>query len=210
MNIVPNRLVTFGDSWTAGHGIETDLQYKEVIDCGEFINKLRNSNGWPRHLANLYDIPFVNLGWPNLSNPEIVNTVEKNLKNLKKSDLIVVMWSFPYRGDGIPEVDIFNLHDLLDGYNWFMCNSFYSMFEPEQPGKFLDHSRFLDRNLVFSKILLQYEKQNNVSVWEYDFRYPDTWQNTEGGDTHPNYLGYKIIAQQLKQLIDDYYTSSST
>ena len=94
MNIVPNRLITFGDSWTAGHGIETDIQ--------------------------------------------------------------------------------------------------------------------LDRDLVFSDLLLDYEKQNNISVWEYDFKYPNTWQNTEGGDTHPNYLGYKIIANKLKKLLNDYSTSSST
>jgi len=55
------RLITFGDSWSAGHGVETDVQYKEVISPNDFIDKLRTSNGWPKHLSNHYDIPFVNL-----------------------------------------------------------------------------------------------------------------------------------------------------
>ena len=120
------------------------------------------------------------------------------------------MLSFPYRGDGNPMIDLPELHELLDGYNWFMCNSFYNTFKDLDKSTFLDHSRFLDRDLVFSDLLLDYEKQNNISVWEYDFKYPNTWQNTEGGDTHPNYLGYKIIANKLKKLLNDYSTSSST
>ena len=31
MKVTPNtRLITFGDSWTQGHGIELDIHYKEM------------------------------------------------------------------------------------------------------------------------------------------------------------------------------------
>lgn len=42
------RLITFGDSWTAGHGIETDVKYKEEPFPHMFIQKLRDMNSWPR------------------------------------------------------------------------------------------------------------------------------------------------------------------
>ena len=124
-----NRLICFGDSWTAGHGVETDIQYKEVIDCGEFTNKLRNSNGWPRHLANLFDIPFVNFGWPNLSNPEIIQTIDDNRKHFEKDDLIIVMLSYPYRGKGEPVKDLQHITELLSRQKYFIFNSFSVTFE---------------------------------------------------------------------------------
>ena len=48
MKVTPNtRLITFGDSWTQGHGVELDIHYKEVISPNEFTNKLRNSSNEP-------------------------------------------------------------------------------------------------------------------------------------------------------------------
>ena len=68
-----NRLIAFGDSWTAGHGVEKDQQYKEIIDCGPFINQVRQNNGWPRHLSQYYDIPFVNFGVCNHINLSLIH-----------------------------------------------------------------------------------------------------------------------------------------
>ena len=48
------RLICFGDSWTAGHGIETDLKYKEVAHPEKFITNLRNQNSWPRDCFTRY------------------------------------------------------------------------------------------------------------------------------------------------------------
>ncbi len=204
------RLITFGDSWSAGHGVETDVQYKEVISPNDFIDKLRTSNGWPKHLSNHYDIPFVNFGWCNKSNPEIIQDVKDNKQFFDKDDLIVVMLSYPFRGIGEPLHDVASLTNELNGFNYYIFNSFYPTFGDVPSTDNLELSRFLQPNDTFVPMLQQYERDNDISVWEYDFRYPQTWQNTPYGDTHPNYLGYKLIANKIKELIDDYNTSSST
>ena len=40
------RLICFGDSWTAGHGIENNTEYKKTANAPIFIEKLRNQNSW--------------------------------------------------------------------------------------------------------------------------------------------------------------------
>ena len=57
------RLLTFGDSWTAGHGVETDIRHKETVQPPEgngFIDKLRKFNSWPR-FENLSSIELLNI-----------------------------------------------------------------------------------------------------------------------------------------------------
>jgi hypothetical protein len=56
------RLVAFGDSWTAGHGVETNSTYKENATPPEFIQKLREQNSWPRWLSERLGIPYINMG----------------------------------------------------------------------------------------------------------------------------------------------------
>lgn len=207
MKVSPNsRLITFGDSWTQGHGIELDIHYKEVISPNPFIDKLRNGNGWPRHLATLLNLPFVNFGWCNYSNKNIIEEIEKNIKYFDDDDIIIVMLSYPYRDNGNPINDIKTITKLLSNCNYFLFNSFYKTFinESDLNSFNIDLSRFLDINLTMSSVLIEYEKEKNISVWEYNFRYPYNWQNTDGGDTHPNYLGYKIIANKIYELIKKY------
>lgn len=193
------RLITFGDSWTAGHGVETQVQYKEVIDCGLFINTLRNSNGWPRYLSQHYDIPFVNLGVCNYSNPEIIQSIKQNLKYLSKSDLIVIMLSYAFRGEGQPEQDIPEINKLLQNYNYYIVNSFYPTFKevPQHIIDSLDISRFITPGMTMAEFLIYYEKVHDVSVWEYSCRKVNELGSFLGGDFHPNTLGYKTIAWEL-------------
>jgi len=215
INLQPNsRLIAFGDSWTQGHGIELDIHCKEVISPNPFIDKLRNGNGWPRHLANILDIPFVNFGWCNYSNKNIITEIKNNLIHLEKNDLIIVMLSYPYRDDSRPDEDVPVITELLKNYNYFIVNSFYKTFAdtPIEITNTIELSRFLNKEVTMVNTLMEYEKTHNVSVWEYNFRYPQNWQNTLYGDTHPNYLGYKIIAQTIHNLIleHDNDTNSST
>lgn len=208
-----NRLVTFGDSWTAGHGIETDIHYKEIISPNDFIDKLRTSNGWPKHLSNLLNLPFVNYGWCNYSNTDILNKIIETKEHFEKNDLIVVMLSYPYRGESTPKKDVTQIINTLEGYNYFLINSFSKTFSNELGEDFSDINlnRFLDVDNTMKELLIQYEKENNISVWEYGFRFPYSWQATDYGDTHPNYLGYKIIAEKLYKLIINYdYNSGSS
>ena len=48
------RLITFGDSWTAGHGVETEKEYKENPTPPKFIEKLREQNSFPKWLSLIH------------------------------------------------------------------------------------------------------------------------------------------------------------
>ena len=194
------RLITFGDSWTAGHGVETTVRFKETIDCGEFTNFLRQANGWPKLLANhLGEIPFVNLGVCGDGNLQIIEKIRTNLENLLPNDLIVVMLSHPYRSGGEPLRDIPEIYKLLEGRNYRIISSFYPTFKdvPESLKFTLINSNFILPENAFSQFLIEYESKNDVSVWEYGSRKVMNQNTFDVGDYHPNYEGYKILAWEI-------------
>lgn len=205
-----HRLVAFGDSWTAGHGVETDEQYRDVAHPEPFVNQLRLSNSWPRWLSTMYDIPFVNMGRAGTCDAGIKRAVEQNLPWIDpQHDLVLVMWSFPYRHhmwmdtlapDEIALEDIFRrTQELLAGSTHFFMNSFFPSFdqEPEIQAR-LDTSRWLVPDRTAAQALLEYEQRMDVSVWEYGARHVD--QDHHGfttGDYHPNLLGYRVVAEWI-------------
>ena len=199
------RLIAFGDSWTNGHGVEKDIQYKEVIDCGEFINQLRKNNGWPKHLSMHLAIPFVNFGVCNYSNGDIIQSIKDQIKHLHKDDLIIVMLSFPYRGDRDPRKDIKEINKLLKGRNYYMVNAFYSNTNDlnEEDREKLDLSRFITPHISMAHYLIEHEEKTGESLWEYGFRKVNKQASYTGGDFHANEKGYQIIAWELYNLLKD-------
>lgn len=197
------RLITFGDSWTAGHGIEEDVQYKEIPFPNMFIQKLRDMNSWPRWVANKLDCPYVNLGVCGLGNEFMLNEI-KNIKkdgHLNKEDVIIVMLSYPYRytADTYNVVEIYEqMEQELKGLNHFYFNSFFPTFKEEDfdTSKLPDY--FINPDGCVSDVLREYEINNDVGVWEYGSR--SVWNDEKNfyeGDYHPNLEGYKIIAKHI-------------
>lgn len=89
--------------------------------------------------------------------------------------------------------------ELLRGYRYKFCNSFYPTFaqEPELLQQ-LDVSDWLHTQDTAAQALREYEQRLDVSVWEYGSR--DVHLDHHGyttGDYHPNLLGYRIIAEWL-------------
>ena len=91
------RLIAFGDSWTAGHGVESDSTYKEIANPPKFIEKLREQNSWPRWLSEKLGIPYVNMGYCGFGNEYILNEVEKAKKFIEKDDIVIVVFTYPFR-----------------------------------------------------------------------------------------------------------------
>ena len=63
---------------------------------------------------------------------------------------------------------------------------------------------FINPNGTIADMLRNYEILNDVSVWEYNSR--SVWKNEENlwwGDYHPNLLGYKLIAEEIFQEIEN-------
>lgn len=80
------RLVTFGCSYTYGHGLEDC--FEPPLNPGQQASKI----AWPGILAKMLSVDYENVSRPGASNFEILNRI-LNFE-FKKNDLIVVMWSF--------------------------------------------------------------------------------------------------------------------
>jgi hypothetical protein len=207
------RLICFGDSWTGGHGVETDSRYKERAEVPEgvgFVDKLRVMNSWPRWLAEKMNCEYVNLGVCGYSNKHILEDIweVRDAGFFSKDDIIVVMLSYPYRFSNLKDADvieIFNEMEIaLEGTNHFYFNSFFPTFKEEVHFN-IDSlpSNFIEPNYCMSDMLKEYELINDTSVWEYGSR--KVWDSgreyIEGG-FHPNLLGYKLIADFIYNKIN--------
>lgn len=197
------RLITFGDSWTAGHGIEEDVQYKEVPFPNMFIQKLRDMNSWPRWVAEKLGCPYVNLGVCGFGNEFMLDEIKgvKKDGHLNKDDIIVIMLSYPYRytGDTYNVVEIYEqMEQELKGFNHFYFNSFFPTFKEEHFDTSKLPNYFVNPDGCVSDILREYEVNNDVGVWEYGSR--SVWNDEKNfyeGDYHPNLEGYKVIANYI-------------
>tara|TARA_R110000868_G_scaffold357242_1_gene618697 strand:- start:2297 stop:2935 length:639 start_codon:yes stop_codon:yes gene_type:complete len=203
------RLLTFGDSWTAGHGVETDIKYKEnahPIEGKGFIVNLRRFNSWPRYVAEKLDCVFVNNGYCGVGNHDIYKEVKILFDDnmIENDDVFIIMFSYPHRyRDKKPEnnpIEVFQkLETLLSPYKRFYFNSFYPTFKDEDgfDTKTLP-DYFINPDGTMVDLLRNYEISNDVSVWEYESR--SVWKNEKNlwcGDYHPNLLGYKLIAEEI-------------
>lgn len=206
------RLITYGDSWTAGHGVETDTKYRgDPCKDNRFVTELRKSNSWPRWLADLYDVPFVNISVCGNNHVKMANDIEDTAQYLEKDDLVIVMLSYLYR---LPPKQFYSkkyfepilkMQDVLQSSNtknYYFVNSFYPTFVdfPDKIKEF-DTSKFLNIDSTVGQYLSKYEKQNNVSIWEYGNRSLEDDPDFEWGGWHPNLLGYKVIAEYIYKLI---------
>lgn len=198
------RLICYGDSWTAGHGIEEEIIYKEESNPPLFIQKLREQNSWPRYVAEKLDCPYVNNGVCGYGNKYIYDELYVSLKNghIYVDDIIIIMFSWPYRYmkyDSETVIDIYNMMEYeLSGIKHFYFNSFYPSFKDYDFDTSKLPGYFINPNGCVSDILREYEIKNNVSVWEYNSK--SIWNDEKNfyeGDYHPNLLGYKIIANYI-------------
>lgn len=204
------RLVCFGDSWTAGHGIETDIKYKEIAHPEKFITNLRNQNSWPRWVAQKLDCLYVNCGVCGYGNEYILKEIEYSfdMEFINSDDVIIVMFSYPYRytADTYNVIEIYHkIERALTNHKHFYFNSFYPTFFNEDFDWESLPSYFINPNESLSDLLNLYESVNNVSVWEYGSR--KVWNDKENmikGDYHPNELGYRIIGEYIYDKIYDF------
>lgn len=204
------RLIAFGDSWTHGHGVEHQPPLVETSLIGDLVFSLRLCNSWPRWLSDRFGMPCANIGHPGASNEQIFHKIRSCANEFSSEDLIIVMWSFPYRLPNLKEFVPRRPHEvvreaigLLSDFNYYFVNAFYPMFQHEQHRiQDLDLSRFLDMDRSAADVLREYERDNDVSVWEYGKRITDLRDQELGeGLYHPNLLGYQVIADWLYDIL---------
>lgn len=204
------RLICFGDSWTMGHGVEDDVKFKEIAhpsDGVDFTFRERMCNGWSRWLAEKLNCEFIPIGWCGGNNLDISKNIQMVLQNnlLKESDIIIVMFSYPYRDDVGPIQNFNEIENMLKSYKHFYFNSFYPTFKNEEFDTAKLPEYFINPNNCVSDILRDYEIANDISVWEYNSR--SVWNDEKNfyeGDYHPNLLGYKLIGEHIYEKIKSY------
>jgi hypothetical protein len=197
------RLITFGDSWTEGHGVEEDEKYKENVLPPTFIKKLRMMNSWPRYVADKLKCEFVNMGVCGYGNEYIFKDLKETIENefISKDDVVIIMLSYPYRYKKTPYdlVKFFwEMEKTLTNYKHLYFNSFFPTFKEEDFDTVNLPETFINPNECVSDVLKQYEIDNDVSVWEYGSR--SVWNDEKNfyeGDYHPNLDGYKVIANYI-------------
>lgn len=203
------KLVTFGDSWTAGHGVESDSKFKEEPFPPQFIQKLREQNSWPRWLSEKLNIPSVNMGVCGYGNEFIYNSILDSLLNsfIDDEDLIIITFSYPYRylnkNKYTPYEILIKTYELLKDYNHLFFNGFYPLLKDENVDSLFIPNTFIEPTKTFADILKKWEIKNDESVWEYESR--SVWndeQNYWEGDYHPNLKGYKIISDYIYSKIN--------
>ena len=201
------RLITFGDSWTEGHGVEEDEKYKENVLPPTFIKKLRMMNSWPRYVADKLKCEFVNMGVCGYGNEYIFKDLKETIENefISKDDIVIIMLSYPYRykKNSYDLVKFFwEMEKTLTNYKHLYFNSFFPTFKEEDFNTVNLPETFINPNECVSDVLKQYEIDNDVSVWEYGSR--SVWNDEKNfweGDYHPNSLGYKIIGDYIYEQI---------
>jgi hypothetical protein len=205
------RLICFGDSWTAGHGVDEDVRYSKSgnpkIGAG-FIDKLRKHNGWPRWLSNKLNCTYVSFAECGYSNENMVKDMEEvvNGNLLQSDDIIIIMMSFPYRDDNGPITNFYKMEKLLNPYVHFYVNSFYPTFKDEENFDLTTLPKyFINPSGSITDYLIDYENEHDLSIWEYGWRNRKDKPKFSYDSYHPNLEGYKLVAEYLYNHIKDVY-----
>lgn len=92
-----SRLFCIGDSWTHGHGVETDSKYAHIgTGLDHYKNRSltfeRMMNGWPRFLSDhLGGISYINYGICGSNNLHQFEILEEDWDYMNNDDIVAIM-----------------------------------------------------------------------------------------------------------------------
>jgi len=180
------KIIAFGDSWTAGEGFvpgpdEKDYweeKYKGKIDPWAQpldLMTARNKHSWPRWLADEYNADWINHGVCGSSNRHIMDRVFTSLEeirfnSLQSETLLICMWSSPLRE---------NLSFFPDNWNDNFISWSEDLFSTDRPYKnkkaferyfkklylteLYDESYLNHKNLIYIKLVEELCKFHNIN-----------------------------------------------
>jgi hypothetical protein len=210
-----NKLWTFGDSFTAGHGCEeTNEYYKKYYKEGDKL--------WCEHLADKLNLESINLGVNGSSNERIIDSIITNYDKISTNDIVIIQKSYPHRLDvpnmgteGNEWVTIFANYEFntwylktlskeqyqtaIDFCYYFSDNSKYKKRQNLRFG-FLNKSLIKDGIKVFVWDLLEIK---NKKLHPSDYQTIRGATNNEVSDGHFSFDGhyqfYKWIYEEIKR-----------
>lgn len=98
-----SRLITYGCSFTFGTALDDkwDFEKKEVTTAWSWRKgnetppeDFPSKYAWPQVLANTLGIECINKGIPGISNKEIWDRILKDINDFKKTDIVIILWTF--------------------------------------------------------------------------------------------------------------------
>jgi len=192
---IMNKLWTFGDSNTAGHGCNPrDEYYEKYYKSGDKI--------WPVWLSEKLNVELKNLGKNGSSNDVIIDTIIKKWEQINKGDYVFIGMTHSHRFD-IPIDNQFEsiVHDFLDNKNRMSEEQFETIVNFQY--LFADNILYKNRHkkrLEWIKKLLIYKECKMVILWDVqvDLKYFETIQeatNREILDNHLSFKSHKLLSE---------------
>lgn len=141
------NLYAFGDSWTAGQGVNPKIE--NSADSIEERRIFRNSKSWPKYLSNLLNVESYNKSVTGCSNNDIFKSVVESIKTneIKSGDLIIIMWSSTLRD----QVSFFPENE------WHIWGENY--ITPKHRDKwFIKNEKSFTKNPTYNNFLIEFKQ----------------------------------------------------
>lgn len=200
-----NRLVTFGCSYTYGHGL-SDCYNINTGAAGLTPSKL----GWVNIIANSFNLDCVNLSRPGSSNKQIWHTISNT--KFQDTDTVIILWSLKERSCLIKD-DFITQLGMRGGWSKTKENKLFQMFSACKT----DYDIFFE-NAVYIDLANYYLQSKNLNVYNFSvmpdfFDYEVDWMQTHIDDlalelshpidlaldeSHPGPQSNQLFAQKVK------------
>lgn len=186
-----NKLWTFGDSFTAGHGCKhfDSPESIAVGNLGYYENLYKsyiddNKKIWPEILSDYFDYKLENLAINGITNDCILDHLLKNIPFMTNKDLVILQTSTPARydfpflkektlvgGQLNKHVNRTSLIYEMNDSPYFMKTIFTSNIQSEWKEELVDSLQYtnVSENLNNKGVLLNKNKYNNIRNFFAEF-----------------------------------------
>jgi len=162
------RLVVFGCSFGAGHGIN-DLWDDDKKECIFSEHKKHSETSWGATLAKKLELDFLNMSTPGAGNKEILF----NVANTKffSTDLVLINWTFAQRHCIIDENSkVFHVTQLSVHYDDIPSATYFAEIYNEHDGIFMNKIYTACANSLLQEINIDHF---NLFLPKYDYKAQD-------------------------------------
>jgi L-rhamnose mutarotase len=208
-----NKIHTFGDSFTFGHGCVENCSFKEY-----YKYKKEDDDIWPNLLSKKIEMNVSNYGKNAFCNEQIFDSIIKNFDLIKENDIVIIektyhnRLSVPNNSEWISALSI----DYTIEETW--RNKLEKVFSKEETETLINFQYYFspkklyekrnnDRFDFLKKILVNNTKVKDCIIWDmpkiYDsFESVKTATNGEFIDFHFSFKGHKQFAEYMENIIN--------
>jgi hypothetical protein len=189
-----NRLLLFGDSFTAGNGCLPNEKYITYKTSDEDVI-------WPEIVANKFNLRLVNKGMGAYSNDKIIDSIIESYDLINENSLVIIGSTFYNRFDIPHENKLLTLSPTnLPESNEELLLHFISIMDSD----LLEKRHKVRINFLQQQIKLKGAK---CLVWEVEAEWKKYEKirevtNNEIDDAHWSYKGHKDFANYIVNLIN--------